>query len=458
MSVLIVDDDASILTALELLLKSEGMRSVRCSSPQEALLAAKRGAFELALVDLNYVRDTTSGEEGLALIASLRELDDNLPIIAMTGWGTIGVAVKAMQLGAVDFFEKPWEDNHRLLSIIRAQIKLHAAHKRERALDAENALLRTQAQDAELVCEAPAMAQLFALAKRVAASPIPILITGENGTGKGVLAKFIHGHSLCARGPFISVNMGAIADSTFESEMFGHTRGAFTDAKSDRIGRVELAENGTLFMDEIANMPLPQQAKILRLLEERCFEKLGSSYMRQAAVRFIAATNADLDRLIAERGFREDLLYRLQGVTLRIPPLRERKADILPLAESFLRAARERYDSAARGFSSTARRALEGYSWPGNVRELQHLVERSALLAQSQTIDAHELQLSSSAPPATAPAALQGELGGMTLEQAETWLIQNALNSRRGNANDAARALGISRSALYRRLGKREQA
>jgi DNA-binding NtrC family response regulator len=460
MPVLIVDDDENILTALKLLLKSGGIRSVGCSSPQEALLTAQRGAYQLALVDLNYVRDTTSGQEGLALIDALRELDEDLPIIAMTGWGSIGVAVKAMQLGAADFFEKPWDDNDRLLSIIRAQMNVHAAQKRERASSGGKTLPATPGADCELICESPAMAQVLSLAKRVAASSIPILITGENGTGKGVLARYIHGHSLRARGPFISVNMGAIAETTFESEIYGHTKGAFTDAKAERVGRVELAEHGTLFMDEVANMPLSQQAKILRLLEERCFEKLGSSYAKQADVRFIAATNADLDRLIAERGFRQDLMYRLQGVTLRIPALRERVADILPLATSFLRKACERYDSPARGFSPGARKALESYSWPGNVRELQHLVERSALLAQVENIQTHELQLPAAAAPALTVASMApgSDLRDMTLEQAEARLIQHALNSRSGNANDAARALGISRSALYRRLGKREPA
>lgn len=464
MSVLIVDDDENILTALQLLLKNEGMGCVACCSPQEALLAARRDAYQLALVDLNYIRDTTSGKEGLTLISALRELDEDLPIVAMTGWGTIGIAVEAMQRGAADFVEKPWDDNNRVLSIIRTQIKLRAAQRRERTLSAENALLRKQSQGTELICQSPAMAQVLSLAKRVAASPIPILITGENGTGKGVLAKYIHDHSPYARGPFISVNMGAIADTTFESEMYGHTKGAFTDARAERIGRVELAEHGTLFMDEIANMPLSQQAKILRLLEERSFEKLGSSYSRQADVRFVAATNADLDRLIAERGFRQDLLYRLTGVTLRIPALRERRADILPLAENFLRKARHHYDSPARGFSPAARHALESYSWLGNVRELQHVVERSVLLAQQESIQTEDLQLStvalSTAPAADAAAANgpAGDLADMTLEQAEVWLIHQALNSHQGNANGAARALGISRSALYRRLGKRESA
>jgi DNA-binding NtrC family response regulator len=389
----------------------------------------------------------------LRLISALRAADEDLPIIAMTGWGTIGVAVAAMQCGAADFIEKPWEDNNRLLTTMRTQMKLRAAEGREKKLSAENALLREHADSKMLICESPAMLQVLSLAKRVAASQMPILITGENGTGKSLLADYIHRHSHFAQGPFISVNMGALAETTFESEMFGHTRGAFTDAKSARIGRVELADQGTLFMDEIANLPLAQQAKILRLLEERRYEQLGSSRTRQANIRFISATNAELDDLVARRGFRQDLLYRLNGVTLRIPALRERQADIRPLAESFLERARQHYSSPARTLSTQALRALESYPWPGNIRELQHVIERSVLLAQQAEILAGDLQL----PGHTvhAPEA-RPELEHMTLEQAESWLVHRALERHAGNAVEAARSLGISRSALYRRLGKRE--
>jgi DNA-binding NtrC family response regulator len=451
MSVLIVDDDDNILTALKLLLKSEGMACTACRSPREALEALPNCACELALVDLNYVEDTTSGKEGLALIAALRAADEDLPIIAMTGWGTIGIAVQAMQRGAADFIEKPWQDNNRLLRAIRTQIQLRTARVREKKLSAENALLREPGGGQALICRSPAMAQVLTLAKRVAASSMPILITGENGTGKSLLAGFIHQHSPFAQGPFITVNMGAIAESTFESEMYGHTRGAFTDASSDRIGRVELAEQGTLFMDEIANLPLAQQAKILRLLEERQFEKLGSSQTRHANIRFVSATNAQLDELIARRGFRQDLLYRLNGVTLQIPALRERAEDIQPLAESFLLRARQHYGSVARRFSAEALAILLKYGWPGNIRELQHVVERSVLLAQQEEIRPADLQL---APPM--PSAQGGDFARMSLEEAETWFIQQALDRHRGNATEAAKSLGISRSALYRRLGKRE--
>jgi len=460
MPVLIVDDDENILIALKLLLKSEGMSCIACRSPKEALAALRAESCQLALVDLNYVGDTTSGKEGLDLISAMREIDEDLPVVAMTAWGTIGIAVEAMRRGAGDFVEKPWDDNHRLLSIIRTQIKLGEARGREKKLSAENALLRDENEARAMICESPEMNALLAMARRVAASAIPILITGENGTGKSLLAAYIHRHSPFAQGPFISVNMGAISETTFESEMFGHTRGAYTDAKTDRMGRVELADQGTLFMDEIANMPLAQQAKILRLVEERQYERLGNSNTRQANLRFVSATNADLQSLVAERGFREDLLYRLNGVTLRIPALRERRADILPLAENFLARARARYGSPARAFAPAAREALANYAWPGNVRELQHVVERTVLLAQESTVTEADLQLS---PRAAAPAAVpatcaNGELADMSLEQAEVWLIQQALNRHLGNANEAAKALGISRSALYRRLGKRAPA
>ena len=452
MAVLIVDDDENILAALKLLLKSENMECIACRSPAEALAAQRLGECQMALVDLNYIDDTTSGKEGLDLISALRGADEDLPIIAMTGWGSIGVAVEAMRRGAVDFVEKPWDDNNRILNAIRTQLKLRAAQNRERKLSAENALLREHAENATLVCHSPAMKELLSIARRVAASPMPILITGENGTGKSLLANYIHRHSPFAQGPFISVNMGAISESIFESEMFGHTKGAYTDAKVERIGRVELADKGTLFMDEIGNLPLAQQAKILRLCEERSFEKLGSSHTRHASVRFISATNANLDSLIAERGFRQDLLYRLNGVTLKIPALRDRQADILPLADVFLVTARGHYNSPARFFSDAARNAMAAYPWPGNIRELQHVVERSVLLAQEESIRESDLQLVARAAGDGAAEPRQG----MTLDEAEAWFIQQALTRHQGRAADAAKDLGISRSALYRRLGRRE--
>jgi DNA-binding NtrC family response regulator len=450
MTILIVDDDASIVRALSFLLTSEGIESVTCDSPGAALEAVRRQSFDVALVDLNYRDDTTSGKEGLALIEALRGVVADLPVVAMTGWGTIGVAVEAMRLGAVDFIEKPW-DNHRLLTVLRTQTKLRAADDRARRLEAENAVLRQHTGHAGILWRSQAMEQLLTSARRIAHSDMPILITGENGTGKSLLASYIHEHSGRAGAPFIGVNMGAISETTFESELFGHTRGAYTDAKAERVGRVELAEHGTLFLDEIANLPLTQQAKILRLLEERRYEKLGSSVARRADVRFISATNADLDGLVAERSFRQDLLYRLNGVTLHMPALRERREDILLLAGRVLERVRGNYQSPISRFSPAAEAALVEYAWPGNIRELQHVVERAVLLGQGDAITEADLQLGG-----RGLAADDGELDTFSLEQAEDWFIRRTLARHDGNANLAAKALGISRSALYRRLGRQE--
>lgn len=452
-TILIVDDDASIVRALRLLLVSEGLDCLGLDSPEAAVEAVRRQPFQAALVDLNYRDDTTSGKEGLALIGALREAAEDMPVIAMTGWGTIGIAVEAMQQGAVDFIEKPW-DNHRLLNVIRTQIKLSASAQREKRLLAENVLLRGQHEDAEIISGSRVMNELLAMARRVAQSEIPVLITGENGTGKTLLASYVHRHSPRAAGQFIGVNMGALAETTFESELFGHMKGAYTDAKTNRVGRVELAEGGTLFLDEIANLPLAQQAKILQLLEERSYEKLGSSYSRKADVRFISATNAELGALVAERSFRQDLLYRLNGVTLHMPALRERPEDIPLLADRFLARARKHYQSPATTFSSGARRAMAQYAWPGNIRELQHVVERSVLLSQDHAITERDLQIEG----ADSPGSMVPELDDLSLDEMEAWFIRRTLARHEGNANAAAKALGISRSALYRRLGKQDQA
>ena len=453
MTILIVDDDSSIVGALRLLLTSEGLASHACASPREAIEAVARESFDVALVDLNYLDDTTSGKEGLALVRELKAIAPHLPVIAMTGWGTIGIAVEAMREGAVDFLEKPW-DNHRLLNVIRTQMRLQATDRRARRLEAENEALREQGgqgRQGGIVWRSPVMGNLLDMAARVARSDMPVLITGENGTGKSLLAHVIHERSARAEGPFVAVNMGALAETTFESEMFGHTKGAYTDAKADRVGRVELADGGTLFLDEIANLAMPQQAKILRLLEERVYERLGSSTARHADVRFVSATNADLDTLIAERSFRQDLLYRLNGVTLHMPALRDRREDIPLLADAFLQRARTRYASPANRFSAAAERAMLAYAWPGNIREMQHVIERSVLLAQGEAIGEGDLQLGGSQPHGA-----HDDIDGLTLEEVEDWFIRRTLARHNGNANLAAKALGISRSALYRRLGRQE--
>jgi DNA-binding NtrC family response regulator len=442
---LVADDQPDVLTALRLLLGNEGIDTVSASSPAGALAAAAGNRLDAALIDLNYARDTTSGTEGLDLLARLRQTDPNLPIIVMTAWATVGLAVEAMRAGARDFIEKPW-DNQRLLSVVRNQLELGRALRRSEQLSAENALLRGSVQP-DVVAESPAMREVLAVAQRVAGSGAPVLITGENGTGKSLLARLLHGWSARRDHSLIEVNIGALPEGLFESELFGHVRGAFTDARQERTGRFELADGGTLFLDEVGNLPAAQQAKLLRVLESGEFEPVGSSRTRKVDVRLVCATNADLGRLVSEGRFRQDLLFRINTVEINVPPLRSRAQDILPLATATLLDAARRYRRELHGFDAAAVRALSRYAWPGNVRELRNVIERAVLLAASDPVTAADLRL---APVDAAPPSLEE----MSLEDAERALIRAALRRHAGSANAAAQALGLSRSAMYRRMEK----
>lgn len=444
-TILLADDQPDIREALRLLLKSEGIASVGVASPDAALLAVRERGFDAVLMDCNYHRDTTSGEEGLALLDRLRDVDPHLPVVAMTAWGNVPLAVEAMRRGAVDFIEKPW-DNARLLQVLRTQVALGASLRRQRRLEAENALLRAHHDDA-LTAESPAMRRVLATVERIAPSDANVLVLGENGTGKGVIVQRLHERSSRASGALVKVNMGGIAETVFESEMFGHVRGAFTDAKGERIGRFELADGGTLFLDEVGNLPLSQQPKLLRVLEDGEFERLGSSHTRSADVRLVAATNADLAAEVAAGRFRQDLMYRLNTLEIRLPPLRERREDIVPLARAFLAGSATRYRRGALRLSNEAERRLLAWHWPGNVRELQHLMERAALLSEHEQVGVDALGM---APGSTSPGALPD----LTLEEAEASLIRRALARFTGNPQQAADALGITRQSLYRRLEK----
>ena len=443
--VLVADDQRDVLEALRLLLKCEPVSVETVSSPAAALACVDKTDFDAILIDLNYTRDTTSGKEGLELLRALRERDMDVPVIVMTAWGTVDVAVAAMREGASDFIEKPW-DNQRLLSVLRTQVELGRAVRESRRLQAENDLLRTA--DVNFIAESPAMLPVMQLVARVAASDANILITGEAGTGKGELARLVHARSTRRDKAFISVNMGGIADSIFESEMFGHVRGAFTDAKSDRIGRFELADGGTLFLDEVANIPFNQQGKLLRVLESGDYEPVGSSRTRHANVRVVSATNGDLRAMIADSAFRDDLLFRLNTVEIELPPLRERREDILPMATRFLESYRQKYSRDIDGFARDAAQALLAYAWPGNVRELSHVIERAVLVGNDDKVLARDLMLTRRAE--TNAAALEQ----LTLDDAEQLLIRNALDRCRGNVQQAAEQLGLSRSAMYRRMEK----
>jgi len=439
--VLIADDQRDVVEALRLLLKAEAYQTDSAHSPAAVLKAVERREYDVVLIDLNYARDTTSGEEGLDLLARLRAIDDTLPVVVMTAWGSVSLAVEAMRRGACDFIEKPW-NNERVLSIFRTQTELGRAVRRTRRLEAQNRLQGEAAPS--LIAQSAAMRPVLEVIAKVGPSDANVLITGENGTGKGLVAQALHAASRRSTRPLVTINAGGVSEGVFESELFGHVKGAYTDARQDRVGRFEMADGGTLFLDEIANVPLNQQQKLLRVLERGEFERLGSSATRKADVRLISATNADLDAEIAAGRFRQDLLFRLNTVELRLPALRDRRDDIPPLAEHFLAAHASRYRKKLLGFDSSALTALSEYPWPGNVRELDHTVERAVLMATTERIRAADLQLRPG-------REMTARLDDMSLEDVEALMIKKAL-SRHGNVTEAARALGLSRSALYRRL------
>jgi DNA-binding NtrC family response regulator len=444
--VLISDDQPDVLEALRLLLKGEGYRIETVTSPADVLPALEAKEFDLLLMDLNYTRDTTSGQEGLDLLLRIKQADPSLPVVVMTAWGSVEVAVEAMRRGARDFIQKPWE-NARLLSVVRTQIELGQAIRKGQRLEAENELLRNGDARPVLIAKSAAMRPVLELIRHVGPSEANVLITGEHGTGKEVIARTLHAVSTRAVMPMVTVDAGSLSEGTFESELFGHVKGAFTDAKADRVGRFELADGGTLFLDEIANVPSNKQAKLLRVLETGEFERVGSSRTRKVDVRVISATNANLQEEVEQGRFRQDLLFRLNTVEINLPPLRDRPEDIEPLAEHFLRAHAQRYRKALKGFDDTARTTLMEHTWPGNVRELEHTVERAVLMAQSSVVGARDLGLQRGARGEAAR-----RLEDMSLEEVEAFLIQKALARYDGNVGQAAQSLGLSRSALYRRL------
>lgn len=451
--ILIADDQTDVLTALRLLLKGNRCEIETASSPIGILELVNSKDFDAVLMDLNYARDTTSGSEGLDLLTRIQAIDPTLPVVVMTAWGSVDLAVEAMRRGARDFIQKPW-DNARLLAVVNTQIELAAALRRGQRLEAENIALRDSAADegekqASIVAESGAMKSVLKLVERIGPADANILITGENGTGKGVIARAVHATSSRSTKPLISLNAGALAEGVFESELFGHVRGAFTDAKADRVGRFELADGGTLFLDEIANVPLTLQAKLLRVLETGEFERVGSSKTQKVDVRVLSATNANPHLEVAQGRFRQDLLFRLNTVEIHLPPLRDRRDDIAPLADYFLRQHSKRYRRGAMALTPQALEALREHSWPGNVRELDHVVERALLMSSSNVVTAFDLALQ-----ASPDARLSSRLEELSLEEAERILITKALARFDGNANRAAEALGLSRSALYRRLQK----
>jgi DNA-binding NtrC family response regulator len=440
--ILVADDQPDVREALRLLLKGEGYAIETAASPAAVLSAVQHADFDAVLLDLNYARDTTTGREGLELVSELQALDATLPAVVMTAWGSVDKAVEAMRRGARDFIEKPW-DNARLLATLRTQVELGRALRRTSRLESENRLLRRDGRP-ELIAESAVMRPVLQLIERVAPSDANVLITGEHGSGKEVVAQWIHAASPRAARPLVAVNLGGLSEGLFESEMFGHVKGAFTDARADRIGRFELADGGTLLLDEIGTLEPRQQAKLLRVLESGEVERVGASRARKIDVRILSATNSDLPAEVAAGRFREDLLFRLNTIEIRVPSLRERRDDIRALAQHFLHRYATRYRKALGGLEPEALAALESHAWPGNVRELDHTLERAVLMAHGPLVRAADLGLRGGGPAA--------RLEDLPLEEVERLLIRKALERHGGNVSQAAKALGLSRSALYRRL------
>lgn len=442
-TILLADDDEDIRLALTLLLSSQGYKTIEAANAKEVITQTNRQNPDLILLDMNFSRDTTSGQEGLEILAQLKNND--IPIILMTAWANVELAVNGLKQGASDFVEKPW-NKEKLLNSINQQLnfkKIKQEHQGYQTLLSEKQSNKNQTW----VCQSDAMKQIEQLIEQIAPTDANILILGENGTGKSQLAKRIHQFSSRQDKPLISVNMAAIPDNLFESELFGHQKGAFTDAKQNRIGRFQLADQGTLFFDEIGSLPFNLQPKLLRVLETGEYEVLGSSQTQNTNSRLISATNADLSKLVNEGLFRQDLLYRLNTLVITLPPLRERLEDIKPLADTFIDQFCTKYHKSILSLSSDALTKLKQHTWPGNIRELSHAIERAVLLSTSEEITAQALLLENT-------NSQNSDITLQPLEQAERQLIEKALSVSSGQVIEAAKRLEISRNALYRRLEK----
>ncbi len=446
--ILVIDDDVSVTASLALLLKQAGFEHVVAADPDAALAALEQRPIDLAIQDMNFSRSTT-GEEGLRLLHEIRKRRPALPVVLITAWGSIALAVEGMRAGAADFVTKPW-DNQRLLQSVRTTLTLFGARGAE---DADRESLDENYDFSEILGTDPALVRVLNQIVRVAKTDATVLIQGESGTGKELLANAIHANSARTAGPLVKVNMGAIVPSLFESEMFGHVRGAFTDAKRDRVGYFEQANGGTIFLDEITEVDRASQVKLLRILQDQTFQRVGSSEIRRSSFRVVAATNRELNAVVSSGQFREDLYYRLNLITLTLPPLRKRKSDIPLIAAHHLRQVRERYGLGEVTFSAEVFPWLAAQQWRGNVRELRHSVERVALIAGRPVLTRTDFEANGTQSDAPRDSRETGT-DVLTLEQIERMMIERALEQSGRNITQAAELLGLSRFALYRRLAK----
>jgi DNA-binding NtrC family response regulator len=452
--ILIVDDDPSVTASLALVLKQASCRSQAVAGPAAALAWLEANPCELVLQDMNFSRRTT-GEEGLELLAAIRRTHPQLPVVLITAWGSIDLAVRGMKAGASDFIVKPWA-NEQILQTVRTVMGLAATRDARDVDEPTREDLDAAFDFGPLVGEDPRLLRVLQVVGRVAATEASVLITGESGTGKELVADAIHRNSRRRAGPFVKVNLGGISATLFESEMFGHVRGAFTDARQDRKGRFEMADGGTIFLDEIGDLDLGSQVKLLRVLQDRTFEVLGSSQRRTVDVRVIAATNRNLAEMVARGEFREDLLYRVNLITLHLPALRDRRDDIPILAAGFLQAVGQVYRRARLGLSDGALAWLRQQPWPGNVRQLRQVIERTVLMTERPELDASDFRLAGEVAPADAARDVLPPVGSMTMDEIEKAMILKSLRHHGGNVSKVAEALGLSRAALYRRFEKHE--
>ena len=451
--ILIVDDDPSVTASLGLLLKRQGHPTRAARSPEEAVAVLREQEVDLVLQDMNFSRSTT-GEEGLELLAEIRRLRPRLPVILITAWGSISLAVEGMKAGASDFVTKPWS-NAQLLQSVETALSL-ASQAGERTAPPSREELDRRHDFRGLIGTDPRFLKLLELIARVAPTDASVLITGESGTGKELVAEAIHGNSRRKGGPFVKVNLGGISSTLFESEMFGHVKGAFTDARADRKGRFELSDGGTIFLDEIGEIDPPSQVKLLRVLQDRSYEVLGSSHTRTVDVRVISATNRDLAELVEKGQFREDLLYRLNLIAVRLPPLRERRGDVPLLARHFLDLSAKTYRRSPVAITDRALGWLQDQPWPGNIRQLKQTIERAVLVLDGDRLDVTDLVALSgleARETARGGTALPSP-GSMTLDEMEKAMIVKCMRHYEGNITRVAEALGLSRAALYRRFEK----
>lgn len=446
--ILIIDDDVAVRTSLSLLLEQEGFTTACADGAVAAVSLLKQQTPELIILDLNFSIDT-SGNDGMRMLQQIRQMHPDVPVVLITGWGTIQLAVQGMKLGANDFLNKPWNNDH-LLQTVRTLLNLH-----ERKVEKHSRNQLDKLYDfGQIIGQDPQMLSILETIGRVAATDAPVLITGESGTGKELIAEAIHQNSHRANKPFIKVNLGGISTSLFESEMFGHVRGAFTDARFDRVGRFEMANKGTIFLDEIGDLDAASQVKLLRVLQDRTYEVLGSSRTRTVDVRVVCATNKNLEEMVSLGSFREDLLYRINLISVRLPALRERPRDIPLLVEFFINNLREIYHRPNLAVSKDAMKWLQHLPLPGNIRQLKNIVERSVLVSNKDILETQDFRSQAEMSPAKKGIVQLPQVGSVTLDELEMQMIQKAMEFHKNKVSKAASALGITRSSLYRRLEK----